>query len=547
LFINSSIGSALLFALTFCSHSAFGTEVQIERVLTADPVLTTIVNIVDNSGNADQSINSDDITLSVDGVYTSLEEVVRFGDSELPFGTILLIDSSCSMARSMPRVKEAARNYVAGMSGGDVAIIAQFNDDVIGLGNEWTSSASELNLQIDALRADGSTTHLNEALNLATELARDTDELELVSILVLSDGKDFSSPKRYTVDRARAIAKEHGIPVNAVGYVINNRDDETPVLKLLSEDTKGRFSKAENADDIEKEFRAAQEFVHDLWVVAAEVGHLSAGAYQISVSVLEEVISQEDSGVEATEESIPTVLAKGTYRWELDHAWEGVEEPEEERSWLQQYGLYLGGLISLLVLGLLLSMGVISKRRSRERQLEEDFQKKTESEQEKARVSAEIAFGIEELKKQIKPKVNRTDEKGLNTGDNQIANSTERPPSPQQRSRKTKVREPGSCLFGLRILSQPGAGQFIELGSSGQTVMLGTDPSRSDVVLDDGTVSGLHAKLKLNADRTVWVTDEGSSNGTWIGDSDLRVAGQAELRLGDQIQFGTLIATVEVL
>ncbi|HIA04403.1 MAG TPA: FHA domain-containing protein, partial [Myxococcales bacterium] len=112
---------------------------------------------------------------------------------------------------------------------------------------------------------------------------------------------------------------------------------------------------------------------------------------------------------------------------------------------------------------------------------------------------------------------------------------------------KTKVRDPSSCLFGLRVVSQPGAGLIIELGSSGQTVMLGSDPSRAQVVLDNPTVSGLHAELKLNTDRTIWVTDLGSSNGTWVGESDLRVTGQAALRSGQQIQFGTLIATIEVI
>jgi FHA domain len=59
--------------------------------------------------------------------------------------------------------------------------------------------------------------------------------------------------------------------------------------------------------------------------------------------------------------------------------------------------------------------------------------------------------------------------------------------------------------------------------------------SDNDLVVDEDTVSGYHARL-LNRGGSWWIEDLKSTNGTLVNDS--RVAGTTILRSGDVIQMG---------
>jgi hypothetical protein len=64
--------------------------------------------------------------------------------------------------------------------------------------------------------------------------------------------------------------------------------------------------------------------------------------------------------------------------------------------------------------------------------------------------------------------------------------------------------------------------------------MIGRE-SDNDLVVDEDTVSGYHARL-LNRGGSWWIEDLKSTNGTLVNDS--RVAGTRILRSGDVIQMG---------
>ena len=85
----------------------------------------------------------------------------------------------------------------------------------------------------------------------------------------------------------------------------------------------------------------------------------------------------------------------------------------------------------------------------------------------------------------------------------------------------------------LEVWSGRGRDDVIVLRDA--TYLVGSDASSVHVVLDDATVSGVHAALD-RVGSTWLVRDLGSRNGTRVGSS--RVVGQQRLRDGDEIIVG---------
>ena len=75
----------------------------------------------------------------------------------------------------------------------------------------------------------------------------------------------------------------------------------------------------------------------------------------------------------------------------------------------------------------------------------------------------------------------------------------------------------------------------------------GRDPG-CDLVLEDATLSRLHARLELAADGLVSIHDAGSSNGTFLNRNDrwIRIR-KVTLCIGDRIRFGTVEVPLERL
>ncbi len=75
----------------------------------------------------------------------------------------------------------------------------------------------------------------------------------------------------------------------------------------------------------------------------------------------------------------------------------------------------------------------------------------------------------------------------------------------------------------------------------------GREPS-CDLVLEDSTLSRLHAHIELADDGLVSIHDAGSSNGTFLNrnDSWIRVR-RAILCIGDRIRFGDVEVTLDAL
>ncbi len=67
------------------------------------------------------------------------------------------------------------------------------------------------------------------------------------------------------------------------------------------------------------------------------------------------------------------------------------------------------------------------------------------------------------------------------------------------------------------------------------------------LVIDDQSISKIHAALVLSADKQLMVADTGSTNGTFINGQRIAYGRAFPIKAGDKINFGTVIVTFEYI
>lgn len=507
---------------------------RIHEVLQADPELQIVLETINAEGLPVRSLNASELEIDVDGFRSRIESVEGFVDSGVGFGTVILIDTSNSMANSMEEVKQAARDYVAGMRGGDVAIIAQFKENVEGHERDWSNEKPILRDQIDRLAATGKETHLNEALNRVLDsIATRQTGPELQSILVLTDGLDYRSPTHLSLDRARGLAEKHGVPISTVHYIPNKHNasaktqEGREVLENLAKDSQGLFAHAETASDITRRFQEIQSQIHSLWVVNVATESMPAGSNpQLKVAW----------GGQAR-----------TAILNLDAAWKGAEfEPEEviEEPSETPVALIIGGISALILLGGGLLISKKNKaQREEDRMASEQAARSAQQAADRAMDEAKKAQAqLVEAKEEAEAEKARAAEEAESAARAaaEKAQAAEAAPSSETPApRKTMFRSPGGAGVA-QLLLENGSTVQIFSGLGAASVRIGGDPERVDVVLEHETVSGHHANLTRSDTGAIYLEDVGSSNGTYVNNQDIRGQGPMLIQPGQAIQFGLL-------
>ncbi|HET9202270.1 MAG TPA: type II secretion system F family protein [Acidimicrobiia bacterium] len=132
------------------------------------------------------------LTVTVDGQPVSNLEVAPLGESSVPVGVVLVIDTSGSMLGTpMDSAKAAANSFIDQKRPEDSIAIVSFADTAV-VQTGFTTNAETLHERVNALVADGETA-LNDGVILGMSLFEGVPETQLNNMIVLSDGEDTAS------------------------------------------------------------------------------------------------------------------------------------------------------------------------------------------------------------------------------------------------------------------------------------------------------------------------------------------------------------------
>jgi VWFA-related protein len=184
------------------------------------------------------------------------QSITSFQSENIDLELVAALDVSSSMRDALPRVKESAKRFLAGLRGGDRVTVLAFNDIVYTLAQRTKEQNARV-LAIDRMRAWGGTALYDVVVDALRRLERLTGRRSLV---VFSDGDDQSS--HATLQAAVAHAESSDATIYAIGQgrAVRTRELQT-VLSRFATISGGRAFFTEDVARLDKFF---EEILEDL-------------------------------------------------------------------------------------------------------------------------------------------------------------------------------------------------------------------------------------------------------------------------------------------
>jgi hypothetical protein len=110
---------------------------------------------------------------------------------------------------------------------------------------------------------------------------------------------------------------------------------------------------------------------------------------------------------------------------------------------------------------------------------------------------------------------------------------------------KSAIRLPDAPAYLTRLTNGGEPATAAPIPMLEKEMTFGTDPVQSLRVLDDPSISPLHARIKRNGDGAFHIYDHGSVAGTWVNYEPVTREGR-RLAHGDRIHFGQMMYRFEL-
>jgi Ca-activated chloride channel family protein len=180
--------------------------IKLEGTLVNIPLLVS-----DRSGRYVPQLGQRDFMLYEDGVQ---QEIAFFGNQEVPFNVVLLMDMSPSVQGNAEDIQDAAIEFVRQLRPQDRVMVASFDRSVDFL-TDFTSNRRELESAIRSTATGSGTSVYDAVYRAVTQKLRNVEGRK--ALLLLSDGEDTTSSQA-SYDEAIDIVTESDVLVYGLRY-----------------------------------------------------------------------------------------------------------------------------------------------------------------------------------------------------------------------------------------------------------------------------------------------------------------------------------------
>jgi VWFA-related protein len=212
----------------------------------AFPTVLLTADVYDRLGQPLRGLSESSFTLTGDlSATTRITRVENITDDNLPFGAVLVIDVSSSMAGlPLERAKTAAQAFIDSLRPDDPVALMTFGSDVQ-LVQDFTTDRTALSASIAALQWGGQTALYQaafEAINVAANA-----RLPRRAVVLLSDGAEFGDLSQVGRSAALTESTVRGVPLYTIG--LGYGIDRSYLIEL-SEGTNAQFYESPSPDQL---------------------------------------------------------------------------------------------------------------------------------------------------------------------------------------------------------------------------------------------------------------------------------------------------------
>jgi VWFA-related protein len=214
-------------------------------------VVQVTVTVGDGRGRYVKGLAKSSFTVREDG---RAQEITHFQAEDVPLDLVVALDISSSMTVAMPKLKEAAKDFLDKVSANDTVTVVGFNDSVFTLTKRSTDRV-ERTRAIDRLAPWGATALYDVIISSVEAIGASSGRKALV---VFTDGEDQGS--RAQIDDVEATLQESDVTLYMIGQGRGvSAEPMRRVMRRLAEPTGGRALFTERIDELREAFGALLE------------------------------------------------------------------------------------------------------------------------------------------------------------------------------------------------------------------------------------------------------------------------------------------------
>ena len=242
--------AVFLFAIDSSIHAQTNTNssspVEIVNVNTRNyPTIEIAVSVLDSTNHPLLGLTRGDFTVFEDGQPVPIQSVKSVVDENIPYASVLLIDTSTSMAgQPLELAKQAAIAFVQKLRDIDEVALISFNSKVIEVQTP-TQDKNAVISAIEKLQTSGETA-LYDAIAAGVKTAQEAKSARRVVIL-LTDGNEFGNLSKAGSTEGYKLAYRSGIPIFTIGLGFGIYE---PYLTEVAAGTGGTYYRAPAPDQI---------------------------------------------------------------------------------------------------------------------------------------------------------------------------------------------------------------------------------------------------------------------------------------------------------